>query len=142
CDPAYGLAELFRERQDYDDDVALSYAKLCQSRAEELLGKKDKEICEICFLHRGLVRCFDRETGLEDHCKKKHQGGYLCKRKGCVVRSKTLREAGLHFLYLHEQGDRDCLVGFLMVLYVRLAFLQTGGACSWTSTATPDDLIR
>uniref|UniRef100_K3ZNA0 Uncharacterized protein n=1 Tax=Setaria italica TaxID=4555 RepID=K3ZNA0_SETIT len=160
CDPGYGLAELFRERQDHDDDVALCYAKLCQSRAKELLGKKDQEICEICFLHEGSLRSLKRER-LKDHCKNQHQGGYLCKRKGCVVRSKTLREAGLHFLYLHGQGDRgtnnlhfffffffffflclNCLVGFLMVLYVRLAFLQTGGACSWTSTATPDDLIR
>jgi len=40
---------------------------------------------------------------LKEHCEELHGGGFLCQRRGCMIRCKTLGEAGLHYYYLHEQ---------------------------------------
>jgi hypothetical protein len=57
----YNIAELYREREDRDDEVALTYATFCWNRMLELSGKKGMEVCDICYFHKGKVESFDKE---------------------------------------------------------------------------------
>jgi hypothetical protein len=57
----YNIAELYREREDCDDKVALTYATFCWNRKLELSGKKGMEVYDICYFHKGKVESFDKE---------------------------------------------------------------------------------
>lgn len=57
----YNIAELYREREDCDDEVALTYARFCSSRALELSDKKGMEVCDICYFHKGEMKSFGKK---------------------------------------------------------------------------------
>ena len=44
----YNIAELYRECEDRDDEVALGYARFCRSRQMVLSDKKKKKDRELC----------------------------------------------------------------------------------------------
>jgi len=57
----YNIAELYREREHRDDEVALAYAWFCRSRQLALSVKNKKndwELCDICFFHKDKSKLF------------------------------------------------------------------------------------
>ncbi|TVU24940.1 hypothetical protein EJB05_27411, partial [Eragrostis curvula] len=104
---SYHLNVLFRPSVD---DEKLAYATFCLRRSQRLDGKKQEELCHICFFKFG-ARIFpvkkEKETMLQ-HCRNVHNmEGFPCEQKGCCVRTDCRGDAGVHKLYLHEMGDKD-----------------------------------
>lgn len=126
---------LLKEKRDHPDEETYQYAKFCSSRVETLKGKKDYELCHMCFFQNGCSkRVRKTEVGLPllflssligflncacakclifnsaqmgNHCYNVHRNkGFLCDKTGCVVRAATLGEVGLHQHYLHGQSSR------------------------------------
>ena len=67
---------------------------------------------------------------LKEHCEELHGGGFLCQRRGCMIRCKTLGEAGLHYYYLHEQRYRG---NELLHSFTELNVPWTAIPYSWVS---------
>ncbi|PVH34414.1 hypothetical protein PAHAL_8G215100 [Panicum hallii] len=102
---AQGL--LLKEKKDHPDEETYRYAKFCSSRVETLKGKKDCELCHMCFFQNGCSIPV-KKTQMGKHCYNVHRNkGFLCHKTGCVVRAATLGEVGLHHHYLHGQSSRD-----------------------------------
>ncbi|PUZ45305.1 hypothetical protein GQ55_8G211800 [Panicum hallii var. hallii] len=98
---------LLKEKRDHPDEETYQYAKFCSSRIETLKGKKDYELCHMCFFQNGCSICV-KKTKMGDHCDNVHRNkGFLCHKTGCVVRAATLGDVGLHHHYLHGQSSRD-----------------------------------
>ncbi|TVU24947.1 hypothetical protein EJB05_27418, partial [Eragrostis curvula] len=102
---SYHLTVLFRPSVD---DEKLAYATFCLRRSQSLDGKKQKELCHICFFKRGGDVFPVTKEGMLKHCWSEHNmEGFPCEQKGCWIRTDCRGDAGLHKLYLHEMGDKD-----------------------------------